>query len=105
MPAIRSERLVPTRAGMRTQAVARDGAIVDDFVIQESERIINVGNAPSPAATAALNIASTIVDHLVARASDQADSPCSTGSYGMSVPAAAAGLSEFAEKHPPAGKV
>ena len=67
MPAIRSEHLMPTRAGVRAQAVARDGAIVDDFVIQESGRIINVGNAPSPAATAALNIASTIVDHLAAR--------------------------------------
>lgn len=67
MPEIRSEHLVPTRAGVRAQAVTPDGGLVDDFVIQESQRIINVGNAPSPAATAALTIASTIADRLESR--------------------------------------
>ena len=65
MPEIRSEHLVPTRAGVRAQAVGGDGAVLDDYVIQETERIINVGNAPSPAATSALNIGATIVDRLI----------------------------------------
>jgi L-2-hydroxyglutarate oxidase LhgO len=67
MPEIRSEHLVPTRAGVRAQAVAPDGGILDDFLIQESDRIVNVGNAPSPAATSALNIGSAIAERLLAR--------------------------------------
>jgi len=64
MPEIRGEHLVPARAGVRAQAVATNGSIVDDFVIQGSGRIINVNNAPSPAATSALNIGNLIVDTL-----------------------------------------
>jgi L-2-hydroxyglutarate oxidase LhgO len=64
VPDIRGEHLDPAPAGVRAQALARNGDIVDDFVIQASERIINVGNAPSPAATAALNIGNIIVDKL-----------------------------------------
>ena len=67
MPEIRSEHLLPRRAGVRAQAVAPDGAMVDDFLIQETGRVVNVGNAPSPAATAALTIGETIVDRLSAR--------------------------------------
>ena len=40
---------------------------IDDFQIQESDRIINVGNAPSPAATSSLNIGRLIVDKLAER--------------------------------------
>jgi L-2-hydroxyglutarate oxidase LhgO len=67
VPDIRSEHLDPAPAGVRAQALGRNGDIVDDFVIQTSERIINVGNAPSPAATAALNIGNIIVDKLTDR--------------------------------------
>jgi L-2-hydroxyglutarate oxidase len=64
MPEIRSEHLIPQRAGVRAQAVGRDGTILDDFLIQRSDRMVNVGNAPSPAATSALNIGQTVVDQL-----------------------------------------
>jgi L-2-hydroxyglutarate oxidase LhgO len=67
VPEIRSEHLVAAPAGVRAQALGRNGELLDDFVIQESERIINVGNAPSPAATASLNIGRLIVDRLATR--------------------------------------
>lgn len=66
LPEIRSEHLTPARAGVRAQAVAPDGSLVDDFLIQEADRIVHVGNAPSPGATSALNIGRTIVDKLAA---------------------------------------
>ncbi|MCA9153876.1 MAG: L-2-hydroxyglutarate oxidase [Planctomycetales bacterium] len=64
MPEIRGEHLVPARSGVRAQAVAPDGSIVDDFLIQQADRVINVANAPSPAATASLNIGRLVVDRL-----------------------------------------
>lgn len=64
MPEIRSDNLIPARAGVRAQAVAVSGNIIDDFVIQAADRIVNVNNAPSPAATSALNIGNLIVDRL-----------------------------------------
>ena len=64
MPEIRSEDLTPARSGVRAQAVARDGSMVDDFLIQQSGRIVNVNNAPSPAATSSLNIGKLVVDKL-----------------------------------------
>ncbi|WP_437225747.1 L-2-hydroxyglutarate oxidase [Planctomicrobium sp. SH661] len=64
VPAIRSEHLVAAPAGVRAQALGKDGALVDDFVIQRSGRLIHVGNAPSPAATASLNIGSLIADQV-----------------------------------------
>ena len=51
-------------AGVRAQAVARDGAMADDFIISESEGIAHVRNAPSPAATSSLAIARYLVDRL-----------------------------------------
>ncbi len=48
--------LVPTAAGVRAQAVLRDGTLVDDFLIREGPRAVHVLNAPSPAATASLPI-------------------------------------------------
>jgi L-2-hydroxyglutarate oxidase LhgO len=67
LPAIRAENLAPIPAGVRAQLVARDGTLVDDLVIRESARVINIGNTPSPAATASLNIGETIVDRLAYR--------------------------------------
>jgi L-2-hydroxyglutarate oxidase LhgO len=67
IPAIQAEDLEPTQSGVRAQALARDGSLIDDFLIWDTERVINIGNAPSPAATASLNIAQAIVDRLSAR--------------------------------------
>lgn len=67
VPKIRSEHLVAAPAGVRAQALLRDGSLVDDFLIQESGRVINVCNAPSPAATASLNIGLQISEKLAAR--------------------------------------
>ena len=64
MPEIRSEHLVAGRSGVRAQSVAESGDLVDDFVIQSGERVINVCNAPSPAATSALNIGQLVVERL-----------------------------------------
>ena len=47
---------------MRAQALARDGSLVDDFVISHTERALHVRNAPSPAATSSLAIARMIAD-------------------------------------------
>ncbi|MFJ4813609.1 L-2-hydroxyglutarate oxidase [Streptomyces longwoodensis] len=56
LPAVREEDLVRAGAGVRAQAVLRDGGLVDDFLIREGERAVHVLNAPSPAATASLPI-------------------------------------------------
>ncbi|MCA9052965.1 MAG: L-2-hydroxyglutarate oxidase [Planctomycetaceae bacterium] len=69
VPEIRAEQLVAAPAGVRAQALGPNGELLDDFVIQASDRIINVGNAPSPAATASLNIGRLIVDRLAERMS------------------------------------
>jgi L-2-hydroxyglutarate oxidase LhgO len=67
VPAIESRFLDWAPAGVRAQAVARDGQMLDDFVIDETDRVINVENAPSPAATASLNIGRLVVDRLAPR--------------------------------------
>ena len=67
VPAIESQHLDWAPAGVRAQAVGRDGEMLDDFVIDETDRVINVENAPSPAATASLNIGRLIVDRLAPR--------------------------------------
>jgi L-2-hydroxyglutarate oxidase len=64
VPEIQMEHLTPAPSGVRAQAVLPDGTMVDDFLISESERVINVCNAPSPAATASLNIGKLIVERL-----------------------------------------
>jgi L-2-hydroxyglutarate oxidase LhgO len=65
IPEIESDQLVTAPAGVRAQLLARDGSLVDDFSILESERIINVCNAPSPAATASLNIGRLVAQKVV----------------------------------------
>lgn len=64
VPAITGDLLVAGRSGVRAQALGPDGAIVDDFLILEHDRIVNVCNAPSPAATSALNIGQLVVERL-----------------------------------------
>jgi (S)-2-hydroxyglutarate dehydrogenase len=49
-------------AGIRAQALARDGKLVDDFVVSETERALHVRNAPSPAATSSFALARLIAD-------------------------------------------
>lgn len=60
VPEITIADLVPAPAGVRAQAFARDGKLVDDFVIQQSRNQIHILNAPSPAATSALEIAAHV---------------------------------------------
>jgi L-2-hydroxyglutarate oxidase len=67
LPEIRSEHLVPGRAGVRAQALTPDGNLVDDFLICEGDRVINVCNAPSPAATSSLNVGKLVVEQLAPR--------------------------------------
>jgi L-2-hydroxyglutarate oxidase len=57
VPALTPEDLVPAPAGVRAQAVAPDGSLVDDFLVEHDDGVVHVLNAPSPAATAALEIA------------------------------------------------
>jgi 2-hydroxyglutarate dehydrogenase len=64
VPELRSRDFVAGPAGVRGQAVARDGSLVDDFVVSQSERVLYVRNAPSPAATASLPLARLIADRL-----------------------------------------
>jgi (S)-2-hydroxyglutarate dehydrogenase len=60
VPAIQSADIVRGSAGIRAQAVAADGALLDDFRFAETPRSLHVLNAPSPAATASLAIADAI---------------------------------------------
>ncbi|HEY0741263.1 MAG TPA: L-2-hydroxyglutarate oxidase [Chryseosolibacter sp.] len=62
MPEIREEDLVDGGAGVRAQACDRTGGLVDDFLILEKEQVINVCNAPSPAATSSLSIGRTVAE-------------------------------------------
>jgi L-2-hydroxyglutarate oxidase len=74
IPEIESKHLTFAPAGIRAQAVSPEGALVDDFLIEENERIINVCNAPSPAATASINIGKTILAKLANRIQGPGDS-------------------------------
>jgi L-2-hydroxyglutarate oxidase len=64
VPDVTPADLVPAPAGVRAQAVGRDGALLDDFLLLRHERQLHVLNAPSPAATSSLEIARRIVDEL-----------------------------------------
>ncbi len=57
VPELREEDLVPAPAGVRAQAVRPDGTLVDDFLVERHGRVVHLLNAPSPAATASLEIA------------------------------------------------
>ena len=69
VPGLTAADMTPGFAGVRAQAVARDGKLVDDFVISRTARAVHVRNAPSPAATSSLALAELIADsadeHLV----------------------------------------
>ncbi|HVG94644.1 MAG TPA: L-2-hydroxyglutarate oxidase, partial [Planctomycetota bacterium] len=62
VPELQPADVLPGPSGIRAQALARDGALVDDFVISHTGRALHVRNAPSPAATSSLAIARLIAD-------------------------------------------
>ncbi len=62
VPELRAEDVEPAFAGVRAQALGRDGALIDDFVFSRTERALHVRNAPSPAATSSLAIARHIAE-------------------------------------------
>jgi len=62
IPEISFHDITRAGAGVRAQAVAPDGKLVDDFFIRQAERMIHVLNAPSPAATASIAIGRSIVE-------------------------------------------
>ena len=67
-PELTLEDLEPHPAGIRAQAVLPDGTLVHDFLFAESDRMLHVLNAPSPAATAALPIGRMIAERIAQRA-------------------------------------
>jgi 2-hydroxyglutarate dehydrogenase len=62
VPELQVSDVLPGPAGIRAQALARDGSLVDDFVVHRTERAVHVRNAPSPAATSSLALARLIAD-------------------------------------------
>ena len=66
VPALKSSDVDPGPAGIRAQAVARDGKLFDDFAFASAPNVLHVRNAPSPAATSSLAIARVIADRLEA---------------------------------------
>ncbi|HEY8472947.1 MAG TPA: L-2-hydroxyglutarate oxidase [Natronosporangium sp.] len=68
VPGLTAADIVPAGAGVRAQAVKRDGGLVDDFLIVARPGQLHVLNAPSPAATSSLEIAKYLVDRLSAAA-------------------------------------
>lgn len=67
-PQLTTADLTPEPAGIRAQAVRRDGSMVEDFLFYETARMTHVCNAPSPAATSAMPIGDLIADKVLSRA-------------------------------------
>ncbi len=65
MPDLRESDVRPAGAGVRAQAVDEHGALVDDFRIEQDDRMVHVLNAPSPGATASLAIGRTIAERVL----------------------------------------
>lgn len=64
IPEVQEEDIIPTDAGVRAQALMKDGRLVDDFLIVRAENSIHVCNAPSPAATSSLLIGQYIAGQI-----------------------------------------
>jgi len=62
VPSIKKSDLEAAPAGVRAQASSKDGGLLDDFKIEQNNKIIHVLNAPSPAATSSLSIGKTIAE-------------------------------------------
>ncbi|RYF65270.1 MAG: L-2-hydroxyglutarate oxidase [Cytophagaceae bacterium] len=67
IPDIQEDDLIEGGAGVRAQACDRTGGLLDDFSIIETDRAVNVCNAPSPAATSSLSIGKTVSEKVLAR--------------------------------------
>jgi (S)-2-hydroxyglutarate dehydrogenase len=70
VPDVEDEDLVPTEAGVRAQALTKDGTLVDDFLIVEGRRSVHILNAPSSAATACIPIGEAIANRAFQHALD-----------------------------------
>ena len=70
LPGIEREHLVSGTAGIRAQALTRDGSLADDFLFSETARVLHVQNAPSPGATSALAIAEILAKRSLAKLDD-----------------------------------
>ena len=70
VPEIRADQLRFGPSGVRAQALARDGTLVDDFSLAGGKRVIHVRNAPSPGATSSLAIGRTLAEMAVVRLTD-----------------------------------
>ncbi len=64
VPEIEAADLKPAQSGIRAQALSSDGTLVNDFLIARGARSIHICNAPSPAATASLEIGKAVVDQI-----------------------------------------
>jgi L-2-hydroxyglutarate oxidase len=62
IPEVQEGDVVPTHAGVRAQALLPDGGLVDDFLFVEASNAMHVCNAPSPAATASLQIGRAVAE-------------------------------------------
>ena len=62
VPELKESDVEPAFAGVRAQALGRDGRLIDDFVFSQTQRALHVRNAPSPAATSSLAIARHVAD-------------------------------------------
>jgi (S)-2-hydroxyglutarate dehydrogenase len=67
VPALNNKDIVFGPSGVRAQALAADGTLVDDFSIRESPHVLHVRNAPSPAATASLSIGREVAELAIER--------------------------------------
>ncbi|CAD5376487.1 putative enzyme [Pseudomonas sp. OF001] len=69
-PSIELKDLRPYPAGVRAQAVSREGKLIEDFLFRNTRRSVNVCNAPSPAATSAIPIGAYIIEQIDAQLAD-----------------------------------
>lgn len=67
IPEIQKKDLIKGGAGVRAQACDRKGGLIDDFLVVEHDKFINVGNAPSPAATSSLAIGDRVAQMAIER--------------------------------------
>jgi L-2-hydroxyglutarate oxidase LhgO len=67
LPGLEVSDVLPGPSGIRAQALAADGTLIDDFVFHEADGVVHVRNAPSPGATSSLAIAGVIADRVEAR--------------------------------------
>jgi len=67
VPELRPDQVTFGPSGVRAQALARNGTLVDDFAFSGGPRVLHVRNAPSPAATSSLAIGSVLADEAFQR--------------------------------------